>query len=77
MLCSSSNVMSKHSFGCGSGPAFNLDASPDPDPGSQTNADPSGSGSWLGFDVSKSWILTKNILYVGNTVCHDKTYPGR
>jgi hypothetical protein len=37
-------------------PAFYLNADPDkdPDPGSQTNADPGGSGSWSDFKVTKS-----------------------
>jgi hypothetical protein len=32
-------------------PAFYLNADLDPDPISQSNADPSGSGSWLDFKV--------------------------
>jgi hypothetical protein len=37
-------------------PAFYLNADPDPypDPRSQTNADPCGSGSWSDFKVTKS-----------------------
>jgi hypothetical protein len=34
-------------------PAFYLKADPDPDPGSQTNADPCGSRSWSDFKVTK------------------------
>jgi hypothetical protein len=46
-----------------SDPAFYLsaDPEPDPDPGSQTNADPCGSGSWSDFAVIKSLILTGKI----------------
>ncbi len=35
-------------------PAFYLNSDMDPDPGSQTNADPCGSGSCLDFAVTKS-----------------------
>ncbi len=37
-------------------PAFYINADPDPDPGSRTNAEPCGSGSRLDFDVTKSRI---------------------
>ncbi len=40
-------------------PAFFLAA--DPDPGSQINAETSGSGSWSNFPVTKSWIFTWKI----------------
>ncbi len=36
-------------------PVFYLNA--DQDPGSQTNADLCGSGSWSGFAVTKCWIM--------------------
>jgi hypothetical protein len=35
-------------------PALNLSADPDPDIGSQTDADSCGSGSWSDFAVTKS-----------------------
>ncbi len=38
-------------------PVFYLNAEPDQDPGSQTNADPDGSGSWSNFCVTKGLIL--------------------
>jgi hypothetical protein len=41
----------------------------DPDPGSQTDAGPGGSGSWSDFVVHKKLDLDfgmKNILYVAN-----------
>ncbi len=42
-------------------PAFHLNAGPDPDPGSQNNADPCLFGSWSDFAFTnwKSWILTR------------------
>ena len=57
-------------------PAFYLNADPDPDPnpGSQTNADPCGSGSrsWSDFAVTKSKILHKK--YTLSRVIGLKTY---
>jgi len=35
-------------------PAFYLNADPDSNPDSQTNANPCGSGSWSDFKVTKS-----------------------
>jgi len=39
-------------------PAFylNVDPNPDPDPGSQTNADPCGSGSWSDVAVTNTLV---------------------
>jgi hypothetical protein len=48
--------------------AFNLNA--DPDPGSQTDADPCGSGSWSDFYVKKVEFLNEKILY-GNVADPD------
>jgi hypothetical protein len=39
-----------------SNPDFYLNVDPDPDPGSQTNADLCGSGSWSDFAETLSWI---------------------
>ncbi len=36
---------------------FYLNANSEPDIGSQTNADPSGSGFWSDYKVTKAWIL--------------------
>ncbi len=47
-------------------PAFYLSADPDPDPGSQTNAEPSGSGSRLDFKSQKvEFFYMNNILKGG------------
>jgi hypothetical protein len=53
-------------------PTFYLIADPDPepDPGSQTNADPYTSGSWSDFAVTESWLLTLNCTLVGNVIKH-------
>ncbi len=60
-------------------PAFYLNADLKTDPGSQTNADPGGSGSWSDFYVTKSLIFTCKIylLKVGNTVGKKITNEGK
>ncbi len=49
-----------------------------PDPKCQTNADPSRSGSWSDFAVTKSWSLTWKIylMWVGNTYVIKHTEEG-
>jgi hypothetical protein len=50
------SVVDPHWFQSGSGPAFYLNADPDPDPERQFNANLCGSeyGSWSNFQVKKA-----------------------
>ncbi len=59
-------VLKPHWFQCGSGSSFLSQCGPDPDQGSQTNADPCGSGSWPDFEVKTGEFLKYNILKIGN-----------
>jgi hypothetical protein len=49
-------------------PAFylNVDPNPDPDPGSQTNADPCGSGSWSDVAVTNTLVWFSPVWKAGN-----------
>jgi hypothetical protein len=64
------SVVDTHWFRSGSGPAFYLDADPDPDPRSEFNVDLCGSGygSWSNFKVKKSLIFYMKYTQIGNTL---------
>jgi hypothetical protein len=67
-----SNFSDPLGFNADPDPAFYLNADPDPYPGSQTNADPSGSGygSWSDFVVG-----TKKLeLYLMLVICRNKSH---
>jgi hypothetical protein len=52
--CCGTALVSKMRMGI---PLFYLNADPNPELGSQINADPFGSGSGLDFKVTESWIF--------------------